>query len=51
MNDIGDACEDFISEADENKIIFHSDNHGRKIYKSWVEFESEENVTELQMKI
>ena len=51
MNGIGDAWGTFISEAEENKIVFHSENQGREIYKSWVEFESDENVTELQMKI
>jgi predicted transcriptional regulator YdeE len=51
MNDIGDAWGAFITEAETNGIVFHSDNQAREIYKSWVEFESDENITELQMKI
>ena len=49
MMNIGKAWEEFIQQIRSGEYKFS--NQGREVYKQWVSFESEENVTELQIGI
>ena len=51
MKGIGNAWSSFIGEAEQSGIVYHDQNHIREVYKKWVDFESDENVTELQAQI
>ncbi len=49
MSTIGIAWEDLVQQA--LKMGYLLSNQGREVYREWVSFESEDNVTELQMGI
>lgn len=49
MTGIGEAWGNFVREIMGKGYLMS--NEGREVYKQWVSFESEENVTELQMGI
>lgn len=46
---IGQAWQDFTNQMLKKGYKFS--NQGREVYKDWISYESEENVTELQMGI
>ncbi len=49
MVNIGKAWEDFAKQLLNEGYKFS--NQGREVYKEWISFESEENITELQIGI
>ena len=48
---IGNAWISFSGEAKQNGIAQQDQNHTREVYKKWVGFESDKNITELQIQI
>jgi hypothetical protein len=49
MINIGTAWEEFVKQVMNQGYRFS--NQGREVYKEWISFESEENITELQIGI
>lgn len=47
MLNIGNAWQELVQQV--LKTGWQLSNQGREVYKEWVSFESEENITELQM--
>ena len=51
MKNIGIGWNSLCEEARKNGIKFDDGGHVREVYKKWIDFDSEENITELQIEI
>lgn len=51
MEGIGNAWESMMNEAQANNIVLSPQNHCREVYKTWLGFENNDNITELQTQI
>ena len=51
MEGIGNAWESMMNEAQSNNIALSPENHCREVYKTWLGYESNDNITELQTQI
>ena len=51
VDGIGNAWESMMNEAQSNSIALSPQNHCREVYKTWLGFDSSDNITELQTQI
>jgi len=51
MDGIGEAWQSLMKDVESNEITLSNNNHCREVYKTWVGFESNDNITELQTQI
>jgi len=51
MDGIGEAWQSLMNDVQSNDITLSSNNHCREVYKQWLGFENDNNITELQTQI